>query len=231
MPDEDFSWSEINQNLLVGFVWSLLRGTEYEKLHDQRGFKFFTFSELFPFGDFRREEPKYLIVSSPDPRFVSTLARRAEEIQTARLGTHPLQVRVDKVFRLRARSEWLTGSPVVVRRDDGRYWREDADTLGVFIEKLTQNAVAKYRTYTGDQTFGIDGPLFEELTFVKGVVHSFWKRGGQRVLVMGTKWRFRLPSGWRRYRPFYEFLMDCGLGEKNAMGYGFVNPVGGGRGD
>jgi len=26
-------------------------------------------------------------------------------------------------------------------------------------------------------------------------------------------------------RKFYKFLLDCGLGEKNSLGFGFVNPI------
>ncbi|HID09361.1 TPA: CRISPR-associated endoribonuclease Cas6 [Candidatus Micrarchaeota archaeon] len=231
-PEEDFAWSEINQNLLVGLVWNLIKGTGYEILHDQRGFKFFTFSEIFPFGDFKKDEAKSMIISSPDPRFAEKIAEKIGDCYTARLGSHPVTLSTDKVFRIRPSSTWEAGSPVVVRLDSGRYWREDQNTLGEFIRLLEQNAVAKYRAYTGDQAFGIEFPLFEQYEFVKGVVHSFRKGDGQRVMIIGSKWRFGLPKGWKMYREFYSFLMDCGIGEKNAMGYGFVNPVrGGGKGD
>lgn len=231
-PEESFAWSEINQNLLLGLVWNILRGTPYEKLHDQRGFKFFTFSELFPFGDFRQKEPKYMIISSPDERFIQTVAEKIGDGFKAKLGSHPVTLHAEKVFKLRVSSTWESASPVVVREDDGTYWREDKDTLGEFTRLLEKNALAKYEAYHGEQ-LQLEAPLFERYEFMKAVVHSFRKRTGEQVLIIGSKWRFGLPKGWRKYRKFYEFLMDCGIGEKNAMGYGFVNPVrrGGGKRD
>ncbi len=231
-PEESFAWSEINQNLLVGLVWNVLRGTEYEILHDQRGFKFFTFSEIFPFGDFQEGVTKHIIISSPDRKFVETVADRIGNGFSARLGAHPVVLSVEKTFRLKPKRVWETASPVVVRKDDRQYWREDKDTLGEFVQNITENAVAKYRAYYGED-FELPTPLFEGYEFLKGVVHSFRKSNGNKVMIIGSKWRFTLPAGWTEFRRFYWFLMDCGIGEKNAMGYGFVNPVkrGGERGD
>ena len=38
---------------LQGFIYSLLDGTPYVKLHDRRGYKFFCFSNIFPPEDVR----------------------------------------------------------------------------------------------------------------------------------------------------------------------------------
>ena len=230
-PEENFTFSELNQGLLVGFIWNLLKGTPYERLHDQRGFKFFTFSELFPFGDFEERAVKHLVISSPDESFIKALEERLEEGLVARLGSHPVRVEVERAFRLPVRSRWETGSIVVLRKEDGRYWVPNKDEFGLFVEKLTRNSIEKYRAYT-DKEVELPFPLFEEYELVKSVAHSFRKRTGDKVLIIGSKWRFTLPKGWKRYKEFYQFLMDVGLGEKNAMGYGFVNPMkGGGRSD
>ncbi len=231
MPKENFAWSEINQNLLVGLIWNILRGTPYEILHDQRGFKFFTFSEVFPFGDFKEGEPKYLIVSSPDRKLIETIAEKLDGGYKAHLGAHHVVLELENVFQLKPKGIWESGSPVVIRLDNGRYWREDQNTLGEFIKHLEQNAVAKYKAYTGED-FDLEFPLFERYEFMKAVVHAFKKRTRENVMIIGSKWRFGLPRDWRKYKEFYSFLLDCGIGEKNAMGYGFVNPVrGGGKGD
>ena len=228
IPRESFAWSEMNQNLLIGLVWDLLRGTPYEILHNQRGFKFFTFSEIFPFGNFYEKEPKYLIISSPDKDFINTVAEKLDGGYDARLGAHPVTLNTEKVFKLRPKQNLETGSPVVVRLNNGKYWREDRNTLGEFVSHLEQNALTKYRTYTEDYSFHIEFPLFERYEFMKTVVHSFKKRDGNRVMIIGSKWRFGLPKGWKRYKEFYSFILDCGVGEKNAMGYGFINPAKGG---
>ena len=229
-PFEDFAWSEVNQGLLVGLVWNIIRETPYAKLHDQKGFKFFTFSELFPFGDFKGEEPKYLILSSSDKNFIEVIKERLADGVVLRLGQHPVLVEPEKSFKLRVSPEWQTGSPVVLRKPDDTYWTpRKGDTLAHFIIKLTRNAVEKYRAFYGEK-IELPGPLFERYELVKSVAHSFWKSDGNRVLIIGSKWNFGLPPYWKEYKKFYAFIMEAGLGEKNSMGYGFVNPVRGGRG-
>ena len=46
------------------------------------------------------------------------------------------------------------------------------------------------------------------------------------LVIIGSVWylleKFEISEEMRR---FYWFLMECGLGEKNSMGFGFVNPV------
>ena len=229
-PLEDFAWEEINQGLLAGFVWNLLRGTPYSRLHDQRGFKFFTFSEIFPFGNFREWEPKYLILSSPDKNFVSTVRERLLEGTVMRIGQHRVVVEPEKVFKLKVGATWQTGSPIVLRKFGDVYWNpRKKDMLAPFIVKLTRNAIEKYRAFYGEEV-ELPGPLFEKYELLKSVAHSFWKKDGNRVLIIGSKWNFGLPPYWKEFRKFYAFVMDSGLGEKNSMGYGFVNPVRGGGG-
>jgi len=51
-------------------------------------------------------------------------------------------------------------------------------------------------------------------------------KGGKEFIIIGSVWylleKFEISEEMRR---FYWFLMECGLGEKNSMGFGFVNPV------
>jgi len=229
-PLENFSWSEMNQGHLVGLMWSIIRDTPFGVLHDQRGYKFFTFSEIFPFGDFHEGEPKYIIVSSPDRSFISALKDAISDGLIRRIGAHPVAVEVDKTFRLKPSSAWESGSPVVVRFNDGSYWSpRKGHGFTHFVQKLTQNALEKYRAYYGE-SLDLPGPIFEGYSLMKSVAHSFWKKNGDRVLIIGSKWRFKLPPFWKEYKKLYSFIMDVGLGEKNAMGYGFVNPLRGGKG-
>lgn len=56
---------------LQGFIYSLLRGSVYEQIHDEKGSKFFCFSNIFPFSDIRENDIRTLIISSPDKQFIS----------------------------------------------------------------------------------------------------------------------------------------------------------------
>lgn len=49
---------------------------------------------------------------------------------------------------------------------------------------------------------------------------------GREFLVVGTTWKLLEKIKIRKEeRKFYKFIMDCGLGEKNSLGFGFINPI------
>lgn len=58
---------------LQGFVYSLLKETEYGTLHDKKGYKFFCFSNIFPIGDIKSGDIRNLLISSPDNLFIKFL--------------------------------------------------------------------------------------------------------------------------------------------------------------
>ena len=52
---------------------NLLRGSIYEQIHDTRGSKFFSFSNIFPHADLKQGDIRTFIISSPDDEFVRYL--------------------------------------------------------------------------------------------------------------------------------------------------------------
>ena len=56
---------------LQGFLYSLLKGSDYENLHNRRGCKFFSFSNIFPPKDMYRGDVRHLLISSSDADLVS----------------------------------------------------------------------------------------------------------------------------------------------------------------
>ncbi|MEM5870703.1 MAG: CRISPR-associated protein Cas6, partial [Candidatus Aenigmatarchaeota archaeon] len=47
---------------LQGFIYRLLKETEYRVLHDKKGYKFFCFSNIFPIGDMKVGDKRKLII-------------------------------------------------------------------------------------------------------------------------------------------------------------------------
>src|SRR5919198_784476 len=56
-----------------GFIYNLLHGSIYEQIHDTRGSKFFSFSNIFPHADLKQGDIRTFIISSPDDEFVRYL--------------------------------------------------------------------------------------------------------------------------------------------------------------
>ncbi|MEM0287169.1 MAG: hypothetical protein QXG05_03215 [Nitrososphaerota archaeon] len=58
---------------LQGFIYNLLKGSKYDYVHDKEGYKFFCFSNIFPARDLVKNDPRILIISSPDSEFICHL--------------------------------------------------------------------------------------------------------------------------------------------------------------
>ena len=54
IPDEASKYDSVNKHTIQGFIYSLLKNTPYSSYHDSGGFKYFSFSNIFPVSDFKR---------------------------------------------------------------------------------------------------------------------------------------------------------------------------------
>lgn len=220
-PKETFSSGAISHYHLVGLVWRILRNAGLSFFHRRAKYRPFTFSEIFPYGDFHVGEEKYLILSSPYCEIISLIAESLKEPKTMRLGVYKVSVKFEKVFDLPVRKVWFTGSPVVLREKNGRYWRIKDSSLNTFLSRLEENVKNKLKYFLD---IDMKPPFFSGATFLKEVALSF-KRRMREILILGSKWYLHLPENWKEYQKLYKFVMDIGIGEKNGMGFGFINPV------
>ena len=79
ISEEDFSYQDINKHMIQGMIYSYLWDTEYEKMHEEKKFKFFSFSDIFPPTDFKKGEEKNLIISSPNKKFIEVLYQKMKD--------------------------------------------------------------------------------------------------------------------------------------------------------
>jgi len=85
--------------------------------------------------------------------------------------------------------------------------------------------VKKYQIYYNDPEFQLSGKIFDTIEFRKEVaVHN--RKQGKEFIHIGTLWK-KLEKEYinKEERRFYHFIMESGLGEKNSMGFGFLNPI------
>ncbi|AIU70785.1 CRISPR-associated protein Cas6 [Thermococcus eurythermalis] len=231
-PTGDAPRDSVTKHTVQGLIYSHLWGTEYWKRHDEARFKFFTFSDIFPPGDFRAGEEKSVLISSPDGNFIEVLHDRLSGKESLYLGGLKVELVRIKKFSLRPRGNFVTGSPVVVRsmnpdvRGFFTFYHEKSPDY--FISRITENALKKYRVFTGEE-FELDGPIFDRM--VPRVrkngrvdVYTRVRMHGASFLIPGSAWRLLQKRITPDNRDFYAFLMDAGLGELNSLGFGFLTP-------
>ncbi|MGC8558916.1 MAG: CRISPR-associated endoribonuclease Cas6, partial [Nitrososphaeria archaeon] len=132
-----------------------------------------------------------------------------------------------KQFRLKLSRIFTTSSPIVLYKNNltNEYFSFKRDgALDFFINRLKENALKKYRAYYNED-IEFEENIFDRLVFRKEVAVNIYKNG-VRFIIIGSMWKmiekFNIDPA---YKKFYSFLMDCGLGEKNSLGFGFINPV------
>lgn len=243
----DFAYDSRYHSKLQGLIYRFLLGSGYGELHDLRGYKFFTFSNPFPIPrDSRVPDgyPMHLILASPS----EDLIRRIYGLLLARYVGREIHVG-DMSFELtgmrlvRPRVDWgaiiATSTPVVVRipeqayerfgvppeerRPGFIYWRPRVG-VRAFIGAVELNLLRKFQEFHGwtprlDPALGI----FEIAKPVRAPIPVRVPMEGRDVVVVGSTWRFYFTSMDPARRRLLEFALDAGIGERNSMGFGFLN--------
>ena len=236
----DFAPNFVYHSSVQGFIYSLLRNTSFESLHDKKGFKFFSFSNIFSVIGNPDNRLFNLIISSPSEKFVNELS-----YQLQRIIEIELPIEIGSLFELKNFDLFhtnnlilplaiITQSPILLRIQPSRFKQESSNSapyryiywrsshpVNIFIDALESNMKRKYASFTGTTptTFG---RIFEHFEFKKQVstkisVHDQW------VPVIGTLWKFIFDNSVSK--DLQLFALDCGLGERNSFGFGFVNPL------
>jgi CRISPR-associated endoribonuclease Cas6 len=225
---------------LQGLIYNILRGSDYDN-HNKQGYKFFTFSNIFPFYDLQRNDMRNLLISSPNDDFISYLKEQFDYIQHIRIGQMKFKVDYsdklniilprDDVFTLITATPILSkihryryeevGAQELVNGYDAAYWRSN-HPVELFITQLENNLIKKYNQYHGLENAKIvqRNPVFYRSRFLKQVSTKLvLGRDIQKVPVIGTTWEF----DFGKSSPWIQFALDAGLGELNSMGFGFMN--------
>jgi CRISPR-associated endoribonuclease Cas6 len=190
----------------------------------------------------RKGDIKTLLISSPDHGLVYMLNRRlAETIEDKELvnvGEASFRIQEVRILkpRLRRSCRIIAGTPIVIRipKEDYKrykikpprdynyvYWRKQYP-LGAFIKQLEDNLFKKYNDFHNSSLDCFQ--LFEQFVFKKHVCNHVVIRG-REVKVLGSIWEFIFSYLNEEQIKILQFGLDCGFGELNSMGFGFMNVI------
>lgn len=225
-PMETFEYNKINKYDIQGFIYSLLKNTPFENYHNVIGFKFFNFSNIFPVSDFKEDNVKNLIISSPNNFFINNLKLVLNKMETFRLNR--FNMLIEKLISINPKkyNKFVTSTPIVLFEDSfiNKYFSfKQNNDFNFFFNRLKDNAVKKYNAYTGNY-FNLDDDLFNSFEFNREVSVRVTKKDNTFIII-GSLWRSLEADINKNNRDFYKFVLDCGLGEKNSLGFGMVNDL------
>ena len=228
---------------LQGFVYKLLMDTDYKVLHDRKGYKFFCFSNIFPVGDVKAGEERNLIISSPDKVFIKVLEEKINKMMNdkTKINIGDYEFIIDDVStfqqKLKRNVSLLSATPIVIRIPEKNYERYDIPvefrkkryvywrpqySFEAFVKQLEDNLIKKYNQFY-HTNFEIEN-IFEVFKFKRPVVNHVVIKGKEKIIV-GSIWEFKFSYLNLKQKKILEFGVDCGFGERNSLGFGFMNVV------
>lgn len=224
-PLSDCKYDAIGKYDIQGFIYSLLKDTEFKNYHDIKGFKFFTFSNIFPVCDFKQDNLKTIIISSPSSAFIKVLYYQLSNLEIFRLNKYYMEkYKVKLIKNNKCSNSIITGTPIVLFENnyENRYYSFNQKLdFNFFFNRLKENALKKYVAYTQDE-INLESDLFDSFEFNREVSMRIIMKN-QTFIIIGSLWKVLEKNIAREDRKFYNFLFDCGLGEKNSLGMGFIN--------
>lgn len=107
-----------------GLIYNLLRGSAYDN-HNKQGYKFFTFSNIFPFSNMRKNDQRNLMISSPSDDFVSYVKEQLEYLQDIRIAQMKFKIehcnKIDMKLPEYDTFSLITATPIITRIHRYRY--------------------------------------------------------------------------------------------------------------
>ena len=224
-PKEFIKYSKIDKYSIQGFIYSILRkDSNFNDYHNIKGFKFFNFSNIFPVSDFEKNSLKKVIISSPNDQLILSLYNHLKNQNGFRLKNYNMELLKVLILKDSSCSNFISATPIVLYQDNvnNKYFsfRQNSD-FNFFFERLKDNAIKKYNAYYNND-FNMDSELFSNFEFGREVSIRLNKNGNQFIII-GSLWKnleFELTN---HNKDFYKFLFENGLGEKNSLGFGFLN--------
>ncbi len=237
---------------LQGFIYNILKGSKCHYIHDKEGYKFFCFSNIFPVTRYlKKNDVHTLIVSAPDSQFIQHLYYRL--LSTSRVEIGIMKFSIDFMNRLdvkipdKSQCKMITGTPIIVRvpkekyqmygidpsKDyDYIYWRRQYPII-LFVSQVENNLVKKFIEFAQYNDIyrseieryhlsqrNLSPSLFQRIEFRKQVSTRVLMKGLDQVII-GTLWEFTFNLDINK--DLIYFALDSGLGERNSLGFGFMN--------
>jgi CRISPR-associated endoribonuclease Cas6 len=268
ISEQDAPYNNDYHYHLQSLFYKLMLESGRKDVHDRPIYKYFCFSNIFPYEkSFTRDSTYKLILSTPEAGLCRDLfealdkrRRAGGESSLLRLGE--LRFRLDLVrspFRIAVDNSSYSpihvrsATPIIIRIPKLRYpdygiiserpfefWRESI-ALEAFVKqvrdgmekklsefKKEQHALSQnVSTHANDQnsdTIQFALPEILSYHYLKSVSKPITIKG-EKQQAIGSLWEFEFSPQSQGESENLEFALDSGLGERNSLGFGFINLV------
>lgn len=240
----DAAYDNAYHHKLRGRLWRALEGTKYDDEHDTDEPTGFCYSNPFPYGDMQEGDSRTLLVSSHDEELLATVAEDFKENPELNVGEMPFHVEDMSALNPDVGEPGTSGTiesgtGVVVRippwrfddygidddSDQAAFWRPE-HTIRPLREQIEANLDRKHGLFMPDHLPGPsdrDGELFDSYELIKTFAVPVTVTTGQEITYVLSKWKLGYTIRDDHHRRHLNLALDCGIGERNSLGFGFVN--------
>lgn len=230
-PDQPGGETVVGYNYfrsVASAFYNLLRGTEYNHLHDSRSQKFFSFSRLF-FDNMKTTKTGIKVLgaatlwyTSADEKLLLTTKSALEDADSVNIEGVPFRVlSVSEPQSYASKKEediFITMSPALVRKtikenDELKQWEigpDDANFVSTLVNTLKREYAAFHESKPPDNLEVLD-------------VWDVSRKMIKTVDIWHRVYYFKIKM--RGASELLSFAYDTGIGDKNSMGFGMVRSV------
>lgn len=242
--EADAAYDNAYHHKLRGRLWKGLRGTEHDELHDAERPVGLSFSNVFPWGDIKEGDERSVLVASTDQDLLGSVAEGLVNDRDFNVGEMPFRVEevttvAPDVGEPGTRGILETGTGVLVRippwradeygiennGDEAIFWQPE-HSIKPLKTQLENNLDKKHRLFCDDHLPGpseSEGDLFDEYNLIKTFAVPVEVTQGVKMTYVLSKWEFGYRVRDDHHRRHLNLALDAGIGERNALGLGFLN--------
>lgn len=213
-------------------------------MHDENRPKGFVYSNPFPPGDMLEGDERTLLVASANEDLLANVAANLKDDRELNVGEMPFHV--DEVIALwpdvgepGTSGTIETGTGVLVRippwrfeeygidveHDQAEFWRPE-HTMEPFQNQIENNLDQKHDLFCPEYLPGpseVNGDLFDGYELIKTFAIPVTVTEGIEETWILSKWRLDYTVRDDDHRRHLNLALDVGIGERNSLGFGFVN--------
>lgn len=241
----DAAYDNAYHHKLRGRIWRALQDTAFEERHHINEPPGFAYSNPFPPRDMEEGDNRTLLVSSPDEQLLAHVADDLLQNRELNIGEMPFRVTDlsdlnPDVGEPGTTGTLETGTGVLVRIPQDRfneYGIEESDgdaaefwrpkhALEPFRIQVVNNLDRKHSLFAPDHLPGpsdVDGELFDDYELIKTFAIPVTVTEGVRQQFVLSKWRFGYTVRSDAHRRHLNLALSTGIGERNSLGFGFLN--------
>jgi CRISPR-associated endoribonuclease Cas6 len=241
----DAAYDHTHHAKLRGRLWGALAGTEFDERHEIDEPLGFCFSLVFPPKSMSEGDERWLLVAAPEEELLAHVAEDLQDDRELNVGEMPF--RVEHVHTLSpdvgepgTSGTLESGTGVLVRippdrreeygienghGDTATFWRPE-HSMAPFRRQVRANLDRKHRLFAPDYLPGpsdCEGELFDSYDLLKTYALPVQVTEAQEMTYVLSKWELGYTVRDEDHRRHLNLALDCGIGERNALGFGFVN--------